>query len=109
MRSTAALAIALLIATPAVVESAFLDAPLEPTQVAVGIALDLPAGSPESSSFEIFAPADFGNPGTTGAGPEFAPAHAVILATAPEPTTALLLGLGLVGLAWTGRPRTRSI
>ena len=105
MRPSVVLAIAILLATPSGVESALLDAPIEPTEVALEIALDVPSNSPDSLTFEALAPSDFDTPPAIDAEADFAPVHAVALATAPEPTTALLLGLGLVGLAWTGRPR----
>ena len=105
MRPTVVLAIAILLATPAGVGSALLDVPIEPTEAALGIALDVPTGSPGSLPYETLAPSDFETLPEIDGGPDIAQVHSDILATAPEPTTALLLGLGLVGLAWTGRPR----
>jgi hypothetical protein len=109
MRSTAALAIAMLLATPAVVESASLDVLFEPVGPALGIHLTTPADAPEFAPLVMFSPGDLEIAATTEPGPSPAPGQNVFLATAPEPTTALLLGLGLVGLTWTGRPRTKPI
>jgi hypothetical protein len=105
MRSTVVLAIAILLATPAGVESALLDVPIEPTDVAQETALHVSTSSPDSLPFEIPAASDFETLPPIDARPGLAPGHAVALATVPEPTTALLLGVGLVGLAWTGRTR----
>ena len=109
MLSTVALASAILLATPADVQAAFLDISVEPIEGALELALDVLSSSPDSLPFETLAPSDFETPLTLDARPNFEPGHAVTLATAPEPTTALLLGLGLVGLAWTGRPRPKRI